>query len=49
MVAYWVISYSIPKKWIEKLELREVIMQIADDLLVGYQENDEWSQRYPGS
>jgi len=40
---------SIPKKWIEKLELREVIIQIADDLLVGYQENDQWNQRYPGS
>jgi ADP-ribosylglycohydrolase len=39
---------SIPKKWVEKLELREVIMKIADDLLVGYQENDEWSQCYPG-
>ncbi len=40
---------SIPKEWIEKLELRAVIIPIADDLLAGYQENDQWSRRYPGS
>lgn len=38
----------IPKAWIEKLELKEVILQIADDLLTGYQEGDKWRDRYPG-
>ena len=39
---------AIPEDWLEKLELREVIAQLADDLLVGYREGDEWWQRYPG-
>lgn len=40
---------SIPKEWAVKLELREVIVQIADNLLVSYQEDNEWYERYPGS
>jgi len=39
---------AIPKEWLEKLELREVITQLADDLLVGYREGDEWWHRYRG-
>ncbi len=39
---------SIPKEWAQKLELKEAIVQIADDLLLGYQEGDEWYERYPG-
>jgi len=39
---------SIPEEWVERLELKEVIMQIADDLLEGYQEGYEWRERYPG-
>ncbi len=39
---------SIPKEWAQKLELRDVIVQIADDLLTGYQEVAEWYERYPG-
>lgn len=38
---------NIPKEWIDKVELAEVIFQIADDLLIGYQDNDEWLRRYP--
>ncbi len=45
--AYLGLSF-IPKAWIEKLELKEVILQVADDLLMGYQEGDEWWERYPG-
>ena len=39
---------GIPKEWIEKVELADVICQIADDLLVRYREDREWLERYPG-
>ncbi|MCR4443226.1 MAG: ADP-ribosylglycohydrolase family protein [Peptococcaceae bacterium] len=39
---------KIPADWVEKVELKEVITQIADDLLVGYREDSEWWNRYPG-
>jgi len=45
--AYFGLSI-IPQAWIEKLELKDVILQVADDLLIGYQEDDEWRDRYPG-
>jgi hypothetical protein len=32
----------------EKIELRDEITQIADDLLTGYEEGREWWNRYPG-
>ncbi len=40
---------SIPQEWVQKLELSSAITIIADDLLTGYQESEEWSERYPGS
>lgn len=39
---------SIPREWVEKVELKNEIIQIADDLLTGYQEGREWWSRYPG-
>ena len=39
---------KIPSPWVEKIELREVLMQVADDLFAEYQEGDEWWERYPG-
>jgi len=39
---------KIRPEWIEKVELKDVLIQIADDLLVGYQEDQEWRKRYPG-
>ncbi|MEQ8197642.1 MAG: ADP-ribosylglycohydrolase family protein [Clostridiaceae bacterium] len=39
---------KIRPEWIEKVELKDVLIQIADDLLVGYQEDQEWRERYPG-
>jgi len=39
---------KIPPEWAEKVELKEVLTQIADDLLVGHQETREWQERYPG-
>jgi len=39
---------AIPEAWLGKLALREVITQLADDLLVGYEDSSEWRERYPG-
>jgi|LFRM01.1.fsa_nt_gb ADP-ribosylglycohydrolase len=39
---------KIPEYWVDKVELKEVLIQIADDLLMGYQETNEWWERYPG-
>ena len=39
---------KIPKDWVEKVELSEVLLKIADDLLMGYQEGNEWWDQYPG-
>jgi len=39
---------KIPADWVEKVELREVLLQIADDLLIEHQEGQEWWDRYPG-
>ena len=38
----------IPPEWVEVIELKDVLIQIADDLLVGYREDEEWWDRYPG-
>jgi ADP-ribosylglycohydrolase len=39
---------SIPKDWIEKVELKDEVMQIADDLLTRYEVGKKWWDRYPG-
>lgn len=39
---------KIPKKWTSKLELSDVIIRIADDLLIGYSDEGEWWIKYPG-
>ena len=39
---------AIPACWLEGLELREEITAVADDLLTGYRDADEWRLRYPG-
>lgn len=41
---------SIPKEWIENVELKDVIIRIADDLLVDEidENDDEWWNSYPG-
>ena len=39
---------QIPETWIEKVELKEVLLQVADDLNVEYNEDNlDWN-RYPG-
>lgn len=39
---------NVPGDWVENVELNEVLMQIADDLLIRYREGQEWWDRYPG-
>ncbi len=39
---------KIPSQWIEKVELKKVLMRLADDLLIGHQEGNDWWERYPG-
>ncbi len=46
--AYLGIRY-IPKTWTKKLELKNAIIQLADDLLIGYEDSSFWINKYPGS
>ena len=39
---------EISDKWLERLELRDVIEQMAIDLFLGFLEGDEWWDKYPG-
>lgn len=39
---------SIPKKWIENIELKAEIIQLSDDLLAGYESEKGWEEKYPG-
>jgi ADP-ribosyl-[dinitrogen reductase] hydrolase len=40
-------QYGLPADWLEVLEMRETIMSVADDLLIGYGGGDAWRTRYP--
>ena len=40
---------GIPEKYTEKLELRDVILQVADDLCGGLEEDPERDRRYSGT
>jgi len=39
---------SIPQRWSSNLELSEEIVQLADDLLTSFKDENEWWNRYPG-
>ncbi|HTS02622.1 MAG TPA: ADP-ribosylglycohydrolase family protein [Thermoanaerobaculia bacterium] len=39
---------AIPFMWLARLELREVIEQVAEDLVTRYEDGDAWWKRYPG-
>ncbi|WP_017380451.1 ADP-ribosylglycohydrolase family protein [Paenisporosarcina sp. TG-14] len=39
---------SIPTDWVDKVELSDSILQIADDLLIEHRDTQEWWERYPG-
>lgn len=38
---------AIPERWLEPLELREEIEQLAADVVVRYEDSAEWRKRYP--
>ncbi|HEX2778916.1 MAG TPA: ADP-ribosylglycohydrolase family protein, partial [Gemmatimonadaceae bacterium] len=38
---------AIPERWLESLELRDVIERVADDLLTGHEDSEAWRARYP--
>lgn len=40
---------AIPVRWLDRLELREAIGQLAADLAVGYRPTAEWRRLYPPS
>jgi ADP-ribosylglycohydrolase len=39
---------AIPAEWLEPLELRQEIEDIAGDLLTGFEEGNSWWAKYPG-
>ncbi len=39
---------KILSDWVEKVELRDEIIKIADDLFLNFQDCPEWWKRYPG-
>jgi ADP-ribosylglycohydrolase len=39
---------AIDAAWLEKLELHEVIAQVAADLYVGFEPSSAWRENYPG-
>lgn len=39
---------KIPPEWVENVELKEVLIQVADDLLTIHKKGEEWWDRYPG-
>lgn len=39
---------KIPEEWVDKLELKTVIVEMADDLLKKEHVGREWHERYPG-
>lgn len=36
----------LPLEWVDKVELKDVILQVADDLLIGYRNDEDWRKRY---
>ena len=39
---------AIPAQWLKNIELADVITQLANDLLMGFEETEEWISKYPG-
>ncbi|MFS0864386.1 ADP-ribosylglycohydrolase family protein [Fredinandcohnia sp. 179-A 10B2 NHS] len=38
----------IPPQWQDAVELNDVITNVADDLLTGFEDSEEWMKKYPG-
>jgi ADP-ribosylglycohydrolase len=39
---------AIPEEWLAVLELKDVIIELADDLFKKYEDSSSWHERYPG-
>lgn len=39
---------GIPAEWREHVELKDEIITLADDLLIGFEDSDNWWNKYPG-
>ena len=37
---------NIPKEWIDVIELKDLLENISIDLLTGYEESEEWFEKY---
>ena len=37
---------NIPKEWLDVIELKELLENISTDLLTGYEESEEWFEKY---
>ena len=42
-------EYGLPGDWLARLELRDTLSAVADDLLIGYGGGPRWRERYPGT
>lgn len=38
---------KIPKQWIKQIELKDLVLEISDDLHMGYRNDEEWRKKYP--
>jgi len=39
---------GIPAEWREHVELKDEIITLADDLLIGFEDSENWWNKYPG-
>ena len=39
---------AIPAKWVDQLELNELIQKMGVDLFIGFRGDDAWWEKYPG-
>lgn len=41
-------AHALPADWLDALELKDVITQISNDLVTGFQDTQPWWDKYPG-
>lgn len=39
---------AIPKEWIDKVELKHELIILAENLLTGFENSEEWLDKCPG-
>ena len=39
---------GLPARWVARVELRDIITTVADDLVTEHEDGDRWWGRYPG-